>query len=80
GPATDGNSLFFATGNGEFNPANKSYGDATVRLRFSTFSIADYFAPSNQKQLDDTDADLGSGGVMLIPASAQGTYPYPLMV
>ena len=80
GPATDGNSLFYATGNGKFDPATKAYGDAVVRLKLNTFGVGDYFSPYNQQQLDDTDADLGSGGVMLLPSSVQGTYPYPLMV
>lgn len=80
GPATDGESLFFATGNGKFDPATKAYGDAVVRLKLNTFGVGDYFAPYNQQQLDDTDADLGSGGVMLLPSSAQGTSNYPLMV
>ena len=67
GPASDGTSIFFSTGNGTFDPTTGSYGDAIVRMANRSFNFSDYFAPSNQLNLDDYDADLGSGGVMLLP-------------
>lgn len=72
GPASDGANIFFATGNGTFNPLNKSYGDSIVRIKNKNFNVYDYFTPSNQLNLNDADADLGSGGVMLLPRSASG--------
>ncbi len=69
GPASDGKNIYFATGNGKFDPATGSYGDAIVRMTDRVYKIADYFAPANQLNLDDYDADLGSGGVMLLPSS-----------
>jgi PA14 domain/Chitobiase/beta-hexosaminidase C-terminal domain len=67
GPASDGSNIFYATGNGWFDPKTKAYGDSIVRLQNRGTSVADYFTPSNQLQLDDSDADLGSGGVLLLP-------------
>jgi len=66
GLATDGTSIYFATGNGTFDPSTSAYGDAVVRVS-PTLAIQDYYAPSTQQTLDDNDADVGSGGVMLLP-------------
>jgi len=67
GPASDGSSIYFSTGNGLFNPSIGGYGDSILRLADRTMTVLDYFAPHNQQQLDDYDTDLGSGGVMLLP-------------
>lgn len=66
GLASDGSSIYFATGNGTYDPVHGGYGDAIVKLS-PTLSVQDYFAPYNQLNLDDNDADVGSGGVMIIP-------------
>lgn len=80
GPASDGTSVYFSTGNGTFNPSNGSYGDSILRMLNNTIKVADYFSPADQQTLDDDDADLGSGGVMLLPASASGTSKLNLLV
>jgi len=80
GLASDGTSVYFATGNGTFNTSNGSYGDSIIRLINKTFTFADYFTPTEQLNLDDSDADLGSGGVMLLPAAASGTSKKNLLV
>ncbi len=80
GPASDGNDVYFATGNGTFNATSRSFGDAIVRMDGLSYSIADYFAPSNQGNLNDYDADLGSGAAMLLPPSASGTSGKKLLV
>jgi hypothetical protein len=67
GPASDGKDIFFATGNGKFDPTTGSYGDSIVRVPNRLFNIVDYFTPSDQLSLDDYDTDLGAGGVMLLP-------------
>ncbi|MGN6370531.1 MAG: LamG-like jellyroll fold domain-containing protein, partial [Phycisphaerae bacterium] len=85
GPASDGTNLFFITGNGDFNPAVGDYGDSILQVRpdsstsgspningYGLFT-ADYFTPYNQQALADADADLGSGGAMLLPTSPGGT-------
>ncbi len=74
--------LYFEVGNGPFN-ANSSgteYGDSFVRLSISNrFSVADYFTPFNQASLASSDADLGSGGPLLLPDSA-GSALHPHLI
>jgi hypothetical protein len=80
GPASDGTKLYFATGNGSFNPSVGSYGDSVLKVTGNGKSILDYFTPSDQLTLDDYDLDLGAGGVMLLPPAASGTSGLKLMV
>lgn len=80
GPASDGASIYFSTGNGSFDPTVGSFGDSILRIDLKTLGIRDYFTPSDQLNLDDYDTDLGSGGVMLLPASASGTSKTNLLV
>ena len=62
GVTGDGKSLFAATGNTAYT---KEWGDGEAVLRFGPdlarpVAERDYFAPSNWKDLDDHDLDLGS--------------------
>lgn len=69
GPASDERgSIYFVTGNGDFEPGKMSFGDAAVRLD-TELRLEDYFAPYNQQQLQDEDLDLGSTGIMLVPGT-----------
>jgi hypothetical protein len=75
GPAADSNgSIYFETGNGTFDvdlPGGIDYGDSFVKLDTKKgLAVGDYFTPENQLTLDDYDADLGSGGVLLLPDTA----------
>lgn len=87
GLASDGSSLFFITGNGTFDstlngngfPSQNDYGDSFVRLG-ANGAVADYFAPYNEYALDDADADLGSGGVLLLPNETGSTAHPHLLV
>jgi hypothetical protein len=75
-PATDTNgNIYFITGNGTFNNANGSYGDSFLRVTPSgtNLTLADYFTPYDQQNLADSDLDLGSGGLMLLPDEAGST-------
>ncbi len=65
---TDGN-IYFVSGNGTFdlNTGGVDAGDSLVKLN-AQLQVQDYFAPFNQKCLENEDADLGSGGTLLIPA------------
>ena len=78
GLASDGSSLYFVTGNGDFDPTIGDYGDSFVKLSTanSTLTVNDYFTPFNQQQLANADEDLGSGGVMLLPDSV-GSAAHP---
>ncbi len=82
--ADSAGNLFLATGNGTFN-ANQSghteYGDTVLRLATNgALSVADYFTPYEQATLDRNDADLGSGGTMLLPDSVGSTAHRHLLV
>src|SRR5262249_51229297 len=80
GLATDGKSVFVATGN-TFGATNWMGGEAIVRLGAgATFSgdPADYFVPSNWQYLDATDLDLGGSGPILV--DVPGATPSQLVV
>jgi uncharacterized protein (TIGR03437 family) len=63
---SDGN-LFFSTGNGTFN-GETDWGESVVKLS-PTGSVLDWFTPSDWSDLNDRDADFGSGGPILVPNS-----------
>lgn len=78
-----GNGTFDTTLNSAGFPVNGDYGDSIVKLSWDPTSsptnqningwglkVVDYFTPSNQQVLADQDLDLGSGGAVLLPASA----------
>ena len=75
GPAADAaGNVYVETGNGTFNASlgGTGYGDSFVRLTGSTLTVADYFTPYNQSDLEARDTDLGSSGPMLLPDQASG--------
>jgi hypothetical protein len=80
GLATDGTSMFVATGNTE-GADNWMGGEAIVRLGSgATFSgdPADYFVPSDWRFLDAADLDLGGSGPILV--DVPGATPSQLLV
>ncbi len=55
GPAGDGNSIFFATGNGAFDVSQGDYSASVIKMGPPTagvFSVSDYFTPFNQAALN----------------------------
>ncbi len=60
--------IYYVSGNGGFdaNTGGSDYGDSFVRLN-ANLQVQDYFAPFNQQCLENEDADLGSGGPLLLP-------------
>ena len=78
------NNLYFATGNGPFDAntsGGKDYGDTVLRLSTTgALTVADYFTPWDQATLNQNDADLGSGGTMLLPDSVGSAAHRHLMV
>ena len=72
GPTADSaGNVYVSTANGTFdiNTGGLDYGDTVVKLsqNGATFSVSDYFTPSNQGKMKSGDLDLGSGGVVLLP-------------
>ncbi|GFO54938.1 hypothetical protein GMSM_19450 [Geomonas sp. Red276] len=65
--------IYLMTGNGTFDASSggSGYGDSVLKLSTASgLSVADYFTPFNQATLSANDADLGSGGPMLIPGTS----------
>jgi hypothetical protein len=84
GPAADNDgNVFVATGNGKFDAASggRDYGDSVLKLSLGSegFSLRDYFTPENQERLNTSDADLGSGGPLLLP-DQPGRHPHLLLI
>jgi len=80
GIAADANgSIFFSTGNS--NPSYPSYDasfnrpDSMVRLSADLMTLVDSFTTYNYFSLDQVDADVGSGGMLLLPDQA-GPIPH----
>ena len=87
GIAGDGTNLYFSTGNSDCNdivvsgnpcPSSSTWTGTThiqesVAQLSNSLVLGGVFTPSNTFALDQADADLGSGGVLLFPTA---TYPY----
>jgi hypothetical protein len=74
--------MYVMTGNGTFD-TNGDYGDSFIKIALDPttsqtnqntngwgLKVVDYFTPFNQQSLSNTDADLGSGGVLILPETA----------
>ena len=76
-PAADSsNNLYFITGNGNFDAnsttsPNNDYGDSFIKLT-SSFSVADWFTPSDQNTDNSNDLDFGSGGAAILVDQTSG--------
>src|SRR5262249_22533957 len=70
-PAADAaGNLYFETGNGSFDADTGGRELADSFLKLGTkggLKLLDFFTPFNQADLSAVDADLGSGGVVLLP-------------
>ncbi|HWX92624.1 MAG TPA: hypothetical protein VNY29_08320 [Terriglobales bacterium] len=79
---TSGN-IYFLDANGDFDttmnsngfPANGDYGNAFMKLSTTgnQLAVADYFEMANEASENASDADLGSGGAMVLPDLNDGT-------
>jgi hypothetical protein len=74
GLASDGSSIYFATGDGSFNAANPSFpevSDSVIKTKLASgkFQLQDWFSPMDRDKLKTFDTDLGSGGAVLVPNS-----------
>ena len=81
GPAADTNgNVFVMTGDGPFDASSgvNSYSDSVLKLTNGSLTVADYFTPFNALVLETTNADMSSGGPLLLPDQPVG--PPHLMV
>ena len=74
GPAADAEgNVYVATGNGQFTAAagGHDFGDTVLKLGLAAggLVVRDYFTPYNQADLNAHDADIGSGGPVLLPGN-----------
>ena len=62
-----GNGVFDTTLNASGFPVNGDYGNAFLRLTTKGgLAVADYFEMDNEASENGSDADLGSGGTLLV--------------
>ena len=70
--------LYFATGNSDPNQFTydgvRNIQESVVRVNPQLASLLGIFTPSNVNSLDQTDDDLGSGGVLVVPTQP-GPFP-----
>jgi hypothetical protein len=83
-PAADSsNNLYFLTGNGSFDAGSggSNYGDSTVKLSTASglLTVAGYFTPANQLDLNANDSDHGSGGAAILIDQPAGPVPHLLI-
>jgi hypothetical protein len=62
--------IYYEIGNGSWNGIT-DFGESLVKLRVhhGRFDVVDYYTPANYPTLNKRDADFGSAGPMLIPAT-----------
>jgi len=83
GPSVDSlGNIYVLAANGDFDttlnangfPSNGNFGNAFLKISTSNgLAVADYFEMSNQQQENDSDADLGSGGALILPDLIDGS-------
>ena len=72
--------LFLTTGNGDFDPPAGDWGQTFLRLNRTDLTVGDYFSPYNHNRLDESDADLGTSGLLLLPDAVGSAYHRHLML
>jgi hypothetical protein len=80
--ADNSGNIYFADGNGDFQPTfdangfpiDSDYGNAFIKLSTSNgLAVADYFEMDNEVEENVDDVDLGSGGAMVLPDLSDGS-------
>jgi hypothetical protein len=79
-PAADSEgNVYVATGNGKFTAASKGrdFGDSLLKLAMGkgALDVRDYFTPFHEQQMNAKDADMGSGGPVVLP-DQPGDHPH----
>jgi hypothetical protein len=77
--ADDAGNILFVTGNSDYSGTTydgiTNIQESVVKVAPNLASVLSLFTPSNQGQLDQSDGDFGSGGVMVLPDQA-GSIPH----
>jgi hypothetical protein len=67
----DAGNILFVTGNSDYSGTTydgiSNIQESVVKVSPDLTTVLDLFTPSNQASLDQSDADFGSGGVMVLP-------------
>ncbi|HEY4904230.1 MAG TPA: Ig-like domain-containing protein [Candidatus Sulfotelmatobacter sp.] len=70
GPAADSlGNIYITTGNGPWD-GQTAWSDSVLKFR-PNLTLEDYFTPYDYQYMDCADADLASGGLLLIPGTTQ---------
>jgi outer membrane protein assembly factor BamB len=70
--------IYVTTGNGDWN-GRTNWGDSILKLSADGLRVLDSYTPTNQQQLNATDADLGSAAPSLLPAIPGSHTPHVLI-
>ena len=69
--ADDSGNILFVTGNSDYSGTTydgvSNIQESVVKVSSNLTTVVDLFTPSNQASLDQSDADFGSGGLMVLP-------------
>lgn len=78
--ADDEGYIYVITGNGTFDTTSPrtNYGNTFIKLstQGGSLTVAGFFTPFNQEELNPLDLDLGSGGPLVLPSSV-GSKAHP---
>ena len=70
GVAADGNGyIYVMTSNGDWDGVS-NFGESFVKLHSDLSGVYDYFTPYQQATFSSKDQDVGSGGMLLLPAQS----------
>ena len=75
----DSGNIIFVTGNSDYSGTTydgvNNIQESVVKVSPDLTTVLDLFTPSNQASLDQSDADFGSGGALVLPDQA-GSIPH----
>jgi outer membrane protein assembly factor BamB len=76
-----GGRIYAATGNGQFDASSggDNYGDSLLSLGADLSSLLGSYTPTDYKQLQDGDTDLGSSSPGILPDQATSQTPYMIV-
>jgi hypothetical protein len=79
GPSADASgNIYVTSGNGD-SDGFRNFGQSAVKLS-PDLAVLDYFTPYDHAAQSSSDADLGGGGVLIVPDQTSGPYLHELIV